>query len=212
MNYINDYDNKTDEELVSIIRTGDKLATDVLLKRYQNIVKFNASNFFLYGGDENDVFQEGMIGLYYAIKNYDKKNGASFKTFAKVCIDRHLITAIKLSNRQKHLLLNTAVSINSTLNENDDNSKEIISFLKNVSSEDPSEIVLRNEYLKEFTDEIKKNLSTKELNVLEEYKMGKSYAEIASSLNCNVKSVDTALTRIRKKALKIQQKLENDLI
>ncbi len=209
MNYINGYDSKTDEELVSIIRTGDKNATEVLLKRYQDLVKYSTSKFFLYGGDENDVFQEGMIGLYYAIKNYKQDSGASFKTFAKLCIDRHLITAIKLSSRQKHLLLNNAISINSTM-ESDENSNEVINFLKDENSEDPSEIVLRNEYLKELTSEITKNLSSKELDVLEQFKTGKSYAEIANLLNCNVKSVDTALTRIRRKANKIQEKFDNE--
>ena len=210
MNYINDYDSKTDEELVSIIRTGDKIASEVLLRRYQDLVKYSTSKFFLYGGDENDVFQEGMIGLYYAIKNYKEDSGASFKTFAKLCIDRHLITAIKLSSRQKHLLLNNAISINSAM-DGEENSNEVINFLKNENSEDPSEIVLRNEYLKELTSEITKNLSSKELDVLEQYKTGKSYAEIADLLHCNVKSVDTALTRIRRKANKIQEKFDNEV-
>ena len=209
MNYINDYNNKTDEELVSIIRTGDESATEILLKRYQDLVKYSSSKFFLYGGDENDVFQEGMIGLYYAIKNYKEDSGAAFKTFAKLCVDRHLITAIKLSSRQKHFLLNNALSINSTM-DNDENSNEVITLLKDKNTEDPSEIVLRNEYLKELTSEITKSLSSKELDVLEQYKTGKSYAEIANLLNCNVKSVDTALTRIRRKAIKIQQKFDND--
>lgn len=210
MNYINKYDKYSDEELISIIRTGDKKAADILIKRYHTTVKNSSSKFFLYGGDENDVLQEGLIGLYFAIKNFDEKNGASFKTFAKLCVERHLITAIKLSNRQKHTLLNTAISINSSVDNEDDSSTEIIEILENIQSEDPSEIIMRKEYFKELTDRIGKKLSTKELNILEEYKTGKSYAEIADKLNCNVKSVDTALTRIRRKANKIQEMLEND--
>lgn len=210
MNYINKYDKCSDEELVSIIRTGDKKAADILIKRYQTTVKNSSSKFFLYGGDENDVLQEGLIGLYFAIKNFDENNGASFKTFAKLCVERHLITAIKLSNRQKHTLLNTAISINASVDNEDDSSTEIIEILENIQSEDPSEIIMRKEYFKELTDRIGKKLSTKELNILEEYKTGKSYAEIADKLNCNVKSVDTALTRIRRKANKIQEMLEND--
>lgn len=213
MNYLkNDmnYENKTDEELISIIRNGDNVVTDILIKRYEDFVKATASRFFLYGGDKNDVFQEGMIGLYYAVKNYKQENGASFKTFAKLCIDRQLITAIKLSNRQKHLVLNNAISINSTLDSDDDNSVQVSSIVKNMNSEDPSEIVLRNEYFKEITSQIENSLSKKEYSVLKEYKLGKSYAEIANTLNCNVKEVDTALTRIRKKASKIQEKYENE--
>ncbi len=209
MNYINDYENMTDEELVSIIRTGDKIATDVLIKKYQNTVRQSANKFFLYGGDENDVFQEGLIGLYFAIKNFDEKNGASFKTFAKLCVERQLITAIKLSNRQKHLFLNNAISFNANIDNNED-SAEIVEVLQNSYSEDPSEIIMRKEYFKELTEQIGKKLSSRELHVLEEYKTGKSYAEIADALNCNVKAVDTALTRIRRKANKIQRTLEND--
>ncbi len=208
MNYINDYNQKTDEELVSIIRKeNNTTAINILIERYTNLVKYNANKFFLYGGDENDVFQEGMIGLYYAIKKYDENNGASFKTFAQICIDRYLITAIKLSNRQKHIPLNTAFSMNINVDNEDDNSREIITLLKNDKCEDPSEIIVNREFYKELTKKIEKNLSPKELNVLNEFKTGKSYAEIAKTLECNVKSVDTALTRIRRKAAKIKEEL-----
>lgn len=209
MDYINEYTSKTDEELISIIQTGNEAALNVLIERYQNVVKINSNKFFLYGSDENDVYQEGMLGLFFAIRNYDPKNGASFKTFAKLCIDRQLITAIKSSNRQKHYLLNNAISINATL-ENDNDSSEIINFLKDQISEDPSEIIANNEYYQNLNFAIQNVLSPKELNVLEEFKKGKSYSEIAETLTCNVKSVDTALTRIRRKASIIKEKIDKN--
>lgn len=206
-NNINNYLNRTDEELVKDYKWGDKIAGDILINRYDPIVKKYTRKFFLIGGDENDIFQEGMIGLFKAMQGYNEKATANFKTFAILCIKRQLITAIKISNRQKNAVLNKSISINATIDNEYDESSEIVSVIKDVNDKDPSNIIIEEEFFKEFNDRINNALSDKEKAVFNEFKNGKSYKEIASTLNCKVKSVDTAITRIRKKAKKINAEL-----
>lgn len=206
MNYIDKYINKTDEEIIDIIKGGNKEALEYLMDKYQGVVKAKSSKYFIYGAENNDVFQEGMIGLYLAIKNFNNNEQTSFKTFANLCIERQLITAIKNANRQKHTILNTAISMNMAAYD-EDNSEEFGSYIvSNKVVEDPFEIVANTEYYKNINNEINQSLSKHEKDVLDEYKTGKSYVEIAKSLNCNTKSVDTAMTRIRRKANSIQEK------
>ena len=206
MNYIDKYINKTDEEIIDIIKGGNKEALEYLMYKYQGVVKAKSSKYFIYGAENNDVFQEGMIGLYLAIKNFNNNEQTSFKTFANLCIERQLITAIKNANRQKHTILNTAISMNMAAYD-EDNSEEFGSYIvSNKVVEDPFEIVANTEYYKNINNEINQSLSKHEKDVLDEYKTGKSYVEIAKSLNCNTKSVDTAMTRIRRKANSIQEK------
>lgn len=206
MNYIDDYSNKTDEEIIDIIKDGNQNALDYILMKYQDMVKAKASKYFIYGADNSDVFQEGMIGLYLAIKNFNRKEHTSFKTFANICIERQLITAIKSANRQKHKILNTAISMNASAYE-EDTSEEIGTYIySDKLITDPFEIVSNVEYYKSINKEINDALSKHEREVLEEYKNGKSYNEIAETLHCNTKSVDTAMTRIRRKANLIQEK------
>ena len=199
---------KTDEQLIDMIKDGNEDALNILIDRYQKFVRMNTNKYFLIGSDSNDVFQEGMIGLYLAIKNYSPDKETTFKTFAKMCIDRQLISALKSANRQKYNILNNAISINSELDDDTSNSNEMITVVKNSNAEDPLDIILDAEYYKKVKEDIYSQLSNKEKNVLDEYLEGKSYAEIAQKLECNTKSVDTALSRIKKKANRLHEEID----
>lgn len=200
MDFFNNYVGKTDEELIKLIKeTNDKKAMEYLLYKYQILVRAKSSKFFMYGSDENDSFQEGMIGLYFAIKNYKFNQNASFKTFANICIERQLISAVKSANRDKNKYLNSAISINENYN-NDGGTEEISEIVKSNVIDDPADIIAKAEYYDYINKEMENRLSSHEKKVLKQYMLGKSYNEIAQTLDCKTKSVDTALTRIRKKA------------
>lgn len=210
MSYLYTLESKTDEELINIIKEGNEDALNVLIGRYNKFVRMHTNKYFLIGSDANDVFQEGMIGLYLAIKNYNPDKDASFKTFAQMCIDRQLISALKAANRQKYTILNNAISINSELDDDTSNSNEMINIVKNSSAEDPLDILLDAEYYRKIKENIYNKLSSLEKDVLNEYLEGKSYAEIAQKLDCKTKSVDTALSRIKRKANKIQEEINSN--
>lgn len=198
----NKYANMADEKLIELIRLGDNKAQNFLLEKYKNLVNMKASRFFLVGAENDDMFQEGMIGLFKAVQSFDLEKNNSFKTFANLCIERQLITALKSSNRQKHIPLNSSFSLNvSAYDENDDTS--VIDILDaNSSVEDPLETITKKEYMDFIETRIDKNLSTFEKQVLNRYIQGESYVDIATRLNSPVKSVDNAIQRIRKKATK----------
>ncbi len=202
----NKYTQMTDEELIENINKKDKLALDCLMQRYTETVILKASKFFMVGAEKDDMIQEGMIGLYKAIKSFDRQKQNSFKTFANMCIERQLITAVKNSNRQKHIPLNSSVSLNASAYE-DNEDMDKIEILDIKDSNDPSDIIADREYFKNMETKIKENLSEFELSVLYEYEKGKSYAAIAEKLNAKIKSVDTAIQRIRKKANKIKNNI-----
>ena len=201
-----EYFNLTDEEIIKKVRLGEKNALDFLLEKYNDIVTMKANKFFIIGAEKEDMIQEGMIGLYKAIKSFDTEKQNSFKTFANMCVERQLITAVKNSNRQKHIPLNSSVSLNSAAYEdNEDMDKMDVLDIKIMN--DPSDIIADREYFENMESKIKENLSSFELQVLKEYEKGKSYAAIAEKLNAKVKSVDTAIQRIRKKANKIKENI-----
>ena len=155
------------------------------------------------GAEKEDIVQEGMIGLFKAIKDFkpDKRN--SFKSFANICIERQLITAIKTSNRQKHIPLNSYLSLNTAAYENnEDDSVELIDTFCNKEVEDPLETIMKKEYYTEVENAVNKNLSKFEKQVLDRFVKGESYVKIAEKLDSPVKSVDNAIQRIRKKAIK----------
>ena len=200
------YEELTDEQLIEISQ-DDKSALNCLLERYNNVVNMKANKFFMIGAEREDMIQEGMIGLYKAVKSFDTKKQNSFKTFANLCIERQLITAVKNSNRQKHIPLNSSVSLNaSAYDENDDTT--VLEVLETNTVDDPSDIIAKKEYYNFIETKIDESLSGFEKQVLEEFKQGKSYAAIAETLNTKVKSVDTAIQRIRKKAIKIKDSVE----
>lgn len=197
----NKYENLSDEELIEKIRLGDSEAQNFLLDKYRNLVNMKANRFFLIGGENDDVLQEGMIGLFKAIQSFDEEKNNSFKTFANLCIERQLITAIKTSNRQKHLPLNSSFSLNtSAFDENDDTS--VLEVLDAKFVEDPLDTITKREYFEDIENKIDQALSSFEKQVLNRYIQGESYVDIAQRLDSPVKSVDNAIQRIRKKAVK----------
>ena len=204
----NQYKEMTDEKLIENIKQDDNTALNCLLERYNDVVNMKANKFFMVGAEREDMVQEGMIGLYKAVKSFDTEKQNSFKTCANMCIERQLITAVKNSNRQKHIPLNSSISLNSAAYEdNDDMDKLEIVDLK--AEDDPSDIIANQEYSKTIERKIKENLSEYELSVLYEYEKGHSYADIAEKLKTKVKSVDTAIQRIKKKANKIKESIDS---
>ena len=195
------YEDIPDEEIIKLIKLGDKNALNYLLEKYNDIVNMKANKFFIIGAEKEDMVQEGMIGLYKAIKSFDTEKQNSFKTFANLCIERQLITAIKTSNRQKHIPLNSSFSLNtSAYNENDETS--IMEILDTKLVEDPLETITKKEYFADLESKIDKNLSDFERQVLNFYIQGDSYINIANKLASPVKAIDNAIQRIRKKAIK----------
>ncbi len=197
----NKYENISDEDLIGKIRLGDSGAQNYLLDKYKNLVNMKANRFYLIGGEDDDILQEGMIGLFKAIQSFDPEKNNSFKTFANLCIERQLISAIKTSNRQKHIPLNSSFSLNtSAFDENDDTS--VIEVLDTNYVEDPLDTITKREYFDSIESKIDKTLSSFEKQVLNRYVQGESYVDIAQKLDSPVKSIDNAIQRIRKKAMK----------
>lgn len=182
---------RTDEELVRLAQGGDAESMDELIGRYKNLVKTRARSFFLFGSETEDVVQEGMIGLFKAIRDYDESKGASFQGFAKLCIYRQFYTAIKLASRPKHLPLNNYIP----LNDVDD-----LEFIEQAES--PEEALISREEAARFTDYLEKTLSPLENRILKDYLEGMSYGEIAEKQHVTKKAIDNALQRIRKKCFR----------
>ena len=198
------YGKLTDEQLIEKIKDGEEEACSFLLERYRDLVNMKVSRYFIVGAEKEDIFQEGMIGLFKAIKTFDETKQNSFKTFANMCVERQLITAIKSSNRQKHMPLNSSLSLNISAYDNseDENSTELMETFNNKTAEDPLETIMKKEYYTEVENAVNKSLSKFEKQVLEQYLKGESYVKIAEKLDSPVKSVDNAIQRIRKKAIK----------
>ena len=200
--YTNDEYNKiSDEEIIKLIKSGDKSALDFIMNKYKEVVNIKVSKYFIIGAEKEDIVQEGLIGLYKAIKNFDPEKENSFKTFANLCIERQLITAIKTSNRQKHMPLNSYLSLNMSAYE-DDEADEVIDVFDSNQIEDPLDTITKKEYYMEIENAIDKSLSDFEKKVLNRFAKGESYVQIADRLNTPVKSVDNAIQRIRKKAIR----------
>ena len=199
-----DYDDLTDEELIAIIKSGDKQAFDYLINRYKELVNIKVSKYFIIGAEKDDIVQEGLIGLFKAIKSYKPDMKNSFKSFANMCIERQLITAIKTSNRQKHMPLNSYLSLNMSAYDEDESESDtsLIDVFNPTLAEDPLDTITKKEYYQHIEDTIDKSLSDFEKKVLNKYINGKSYMQIAEDLDTPVKSIDNAIQRIRKKAIK----------
>lgn len=203
------YGNMPDEKVIQEIQSGDNIALNYLMNKYNDLVNMKASKFFMAGAEREDIIQEGLIGLYKATKSFNAEKQNSFKTFANLCIERQLITALKTSNRQKNIPLNSAFSLNSAAYEENDD-VPVIEVLETKTIEDPLEMLTKKEYYSSIENKINESLSDFEKQVLHQYKQGKSYAAIAEKLDTKVKSVDTAIQRIRKKANKIKQNMEQE--
>lgn len=203
------YLNMPDEQVVQVIQSGDNTALNYMMHKYNDLVNMKASKFFMAGAERDDIIQEGLIGLYKATKSFNAEKQNSFKTFANLCIERQLITALKTSNRQKNIPLNSAFSLNqSAYDENED--VEVVEVLDTKTAEDPLDTITKKEYYNSIENKIDESLSDFERQVLHYYKQGKSYALIAEKLGAKVKSVDTAIQRIRKKANKIKENMEQE--
>lgn len=196
------YGNLTDEQIISQIKEGDEQALSFLLEKYKDLVNSKVGKYFIIGAEREDIIQEGMIGLYKAVKNFDSSKQNTFKTFANLCVERQLITAIKSSNRQKHIPLNSYLSLNTSAYDNDEEGTELIETFETETIEDPLETIMKKEYFSEIQNTMHKSLSKFEEKVLDRYIQGESYEVIAQKLETPVKSVDNAIQRIRKKAIK----------
>lgn len=195
------FDNLDDIQLIKMTKSGDKKALNYLLNKYTEVVTMKIGKYFIVGAEKEDIMQEGLIGLFKAIKGFDPEKQSSFKTFANLCIERQLQTAIKSSTRQKHMPLNSYLSLNvSAYDENDDTS--LLDIFDANTAEDPLDMITKKEYYNFVEDRIDETLSEFEKQVLKRYTEGESYVEIANKLSAPVKSVDNAIQRIRKKTIK----------
>lgn len=188
----------TDEEVVGVFNQGDKFALEYLMSKYKGFVKCRARSYYLIGGDREDIIQEGMIGLYKAILDYDVNRLSYFRSFADICITRQIITAIKTATRQKHIPLNSYISLNKPVYENTSN-RTLLDIVMENRITDPEELVIGKEDLEFMEDKIEDVLSELELEVLFYYVVGMSYQEIAVKMDRHVKSIDNALQRIKRK-------------
>lgn len=194
---LNYYENMTDEEIVSLAEK-DRSAEEFLLNKYKNLVKSRAKMYFLAGGDNDDLMQEGMIGLFKAIHDYNSDKQASFYSFAELCVKRQIFTAIKTATRQKHQPLNTYISLNKPVYE-DVSERTLVETLAERESVDPEKLYIMHEKLKDIEKEIDEKLSDLEKRVLILHLQGMSYQEISEIINKPTKSIDNALQRIKKK-------------
>lgn len=192
------YEEKLDEEIVVEAKKGDVRAQEYLISKYQNFVKAKAKSYFLIGADKEDIYQEGMIGLYKAIRDFKPDKLASFRAFAELCVTRQIITAIKTATRQKHIPLNTYVSLNKPIYE-EESDRTLLDVLSTIKVSDPEELVISKEEMLHIENEIGQVLSGLEMEVLMSYLDGKSYQEIACDLDRHAKSIDNALQRVKRK-------------
>lgn len=193
-----EFEDLEDSRIVIMAQTGIEEAAEYLLYKYRNLVRNKVRSYFLVGAEKEDLLQVGMIGLWQAVIDYSPDKAISFPAFARICIQRHIITAIKTATRQKQIPLNTSLSLESPT---DESSSEwtLSDILTSTEVRDPEDLVLQRESSKHIQEMLQQILSDFEWHVLARYKIGKSYREIASELRCKTKSVDNALTRIKKK-------------
>jgi len=190
-----------DEEIVQLGRKGDKDATDYLIHKYKNLVRSKARAYFLIGADREDVVQEGMIGLYKSIRDYQSDKSMAFKTFAELCITRQMITAVKNATRQKHIPLNSYISLNRK-SFDDESDRTYIELACDENISDPESLLIKKEEFNGIENKMGEILSSFEWEVLSLYLNGKTYVEIARQVKKPIKSIDNALQRVKKKVEK----------
>ncbi len=195
-----------DEALVASAKDGDDHASEYLINKYRNFVRVKAKAYFLIGADREDIIQEGMIGLYKAIRDFRADKLSSFRAFAELCITRQIITAIKTATRQKHIPLNSYISLNKPIYD-EDSDRTLLDVISSIKVSDPEELVINQEASATMRERIRKNLSELECRVLTAYLEGKSYQEMANELNRHVKSIDNALQRVKRK---LERNLEGE--
>ncbi|WP_158738311.1 RNA polymerase sporulation sigma factor SigH [Alteribacillus sp. YIM 98480] len=192
------FDKAEDEILVEKVRSGDSAALEFLINKYKNFVRAKARSYFLIGGDHEDIVQEGMIGLYKAIRDFNGDKLSSFRAFAELCITRQIITAIKTATRQKHMPLNSYVSLDKPLYD-EESERTLLDVLCGSKVSDPEELIINQEEFDDIELKIGEILSDLEQKVLRLYLDGRSYQEISGELNRHVKSIDNALQRVKRK-------------
>lgn len=195
---LSEYDFISDEEIVEIFRGGDSGALEHLINKYRNFVRAKARSYFLIGADREDIVQEGMIGLYKAIRDFKGDKLSSFKAFAELCITRQIITAIKTATRQKHIPLNSYVSLDKPIYD-EDSDRTLMDVICGTQVLDPEELIINQEEFIGLEDKMAEILSDLERKVLMLYLDGRSYQEIAEDLKRHVKSIDNALQRVKRK-------------
>lgn len=201
------YDEMLDETIVEAAREGDDSAQEYLINKYKNFVRAKARSYFLIGADREDIIQEGMIGLYKAIRDFRNDKLASFRAFAELCITRQIITAIKTATRQKHIPLNSYVSLNKPIYD-EESDRTLLDVLSGTKVTDPEELVISREEFVDIEHKMGEFLSDLEWKVLMSYLDGRSYQEIAKDLRRHVKSIDNALQRVKRKLERYLEKRE----
>lgn len=202
------YGNLSDEEIVEQVRLGDMEAQEFLINKYKNFVRAKARSYFLIGADREDIIQEGMIGLYKAIRDFRCDRLSSFRAFAELCVTRQIITAIKTATRQKHIPLNSYVSLNKPIYD-EDSDRTLLDVISGTKITDPEELIISREEFDHIEEKMGQILSSLEWKVLMYYLEGKSYQEIAIDLNRHVKSIDNALQRVKRKLEKYLESRES---
>lgn len=199
------YQNETDEMLIERLRDGERDITDFIMNKYKNLVRSKAKSMYILGADTEDLIQEGMIGLFKAIRDYDAGRDASFFTFAELCISRQMYTAVQASNRKKHMPLNSYISLYATSDAegNHKEGDEFINFLGFETQKNPEQLLIDKENVLSLERKIEEELSTFEKQVLDLYLTGMSYTQIARVLGRDEKSTDNALQRMKSKIRKV---------
>ena len=199
-----------DEELIKLYRDGNEDAIDIIFERYKYLVRKKAKAMYIAGGDNDDLIQEGMIGLYKAVRDYNEDRQASFATFAGMCINRHMMSAVTASNRKKNIPLNSYVSFDAPADGDEQSGTKLVEVLKPDNEQNPEYMFIDREHTRLLEDKIISALSVYEKKVLDMYLEGKDYIEIAKELNKQPKSVDNAIQRIRIKVARIGKRGELD--
>ena len=202
------YEKVADEQLIRRLREGEAAITDYIINKYKFVVRKKAKAMYLLGGENDDLIQEGMIGLFKAVRDYDVNQENSFQSFADLCISRQMYTAIKLSQRQKHIPLNSYVSLYESGDESsDDKYVPLINQLQDEKDNDPEKLFLDKEYNEVMEEKLKERLSDLENRVLYLHLMGEDYHSIAELLDKSPKSIDNALQRIKNKVFDLMKNI-----
>ncbi len=194
----NSFSTMHDEEVILDARSGDSIALEYLINKYKNFVRAKARTYFLIGADREDIIQEGMIGLFKAIRDFREDKLSSFRAFAELCITRQIITAIKTATRQKHIPLNSYVSLDRPVFD-EESDRTLMDLISEESVSDPEEMIINREEFNGIEEKMGEILSGLEWEVLSLYLQGRSYQEIAEELDRHVKSIDNALQRVKRK-------------
>ena len=190
-----------EDTVVKCAKDGDIKCMEILINKYKKFIQLKSKSYFLIGADKEDIYQEGMIGLYKAIRDYNSEKLSTFKGFAELCITRQIITAVKSATRQKHIPLNTYISLNKPVYDGESD-KTLLDVMESLKISDPEELFVDREQINEIEKHVLKNLYKYEKIVLHYYIIGKSYQQIAYLLNRQPKSIDNAIQRIKRKLVK----------